>query len=112
MPRVFVIQRPARRDPVTQDWVDKYDISAAEVHGELVELLPRGNIPRDLRGTISRLRSSLLDYTERDHILAIGDPVAIAAAVMVASSITNGVVSILKWDRRSQSYLPYLVKIG
>ncbi len=110
-PRVYVVQRPAYRDRNTGDWVDKYDLSAAEAHGALVYLLPPGNLPRDLTEVMARLRHRLSDYGSCDHLLAAGDPVAIAATVLVAGHFSGGDVSLLKWDRQEQLYFPYRVCI-
>lgn len=108
-PRVYVVQRPAYRDRATGDWVDKYDLSAAEEYGRLVYLLPPGNVSRDLGETMARLRHRLSDYLPCDHLLAAGDPVAIAAAVLVAGHYSGGGLSLLKWDRMEQRYFPYVV---
>ena len=108
-PRVYVVQRPAYRDRNTGDWVDKYDLSAAEVYGSLVYLLPPGNLPRNLTEATARLRHRLSDYMPCDHLLAAGDPVAIAAAVLVAGHYSGGCLSLLKWDRMEQRYFPYRV---
>ena len=110
--RVFVVQRPAYYCTTKQGWVNKYDLNPATEHGELIFLLRPGNIYKDkLESAILRLREMLADYTCADHILAIGDPVAIAAAVMVASEQTDGIVSLLKYDRKNQRYDAYKVDI-
>ncbi len=107
--RVYVVQRPAYRNRSTGDWVDKYDLSAAEEYGHLVYLLPPGNVARDLVEVTARLRHRLSDYLPCDHLLAAGDPVAIAAAVLVAARYSGGSLSLLKWDRMDQRYFPYEV---
>ena len=110
-PRVYVVQRPAYRDRNTGGWVDKYDLSAAEEHGRLVYLLPPGNVPRDLTETVARLRHRLSDCLPCDYLLAAGDPVAIAAAVLMFGRYSGGRVSLLKWDRLEQRYYPYEVDV-
>lgn len=110
-PRVYVVQRPAYRDRATGDWVDKYDLSAAGTYGSLVYLLPPGNLPRDLTEAMARLRHRLSDYLPCDHLLAAGDPVAIAAAVLVAGHYSGGSLSLLKWDRMEQRYFPYKISV-
>jgi hypothetical protein len=107
--RVYVVQRPAYWNRKTNDWQDKYDLSAAKEHGALVYLLPPGNISNNLTETMARLKHRLIDYTLGDHLLAVGDPVAIAAATMVASYFTDGNISMLKWDRFDNKYHPYLI---
>jgi hypothetical protein len=113
MSRVFVVQRPAYYDRDRRGWVNKFDLSPAKVHGELVFLLAPGNVYRErLDEAVLALRELLADFSVDDHILAVGDPVAIAASVMVASAATGGVVSILKYDKRRDAYDPYLVRVN
>ncbi len=111
--RVFVVQRPAYFDRERRGWVNKYDLTPAAEHGELVFLLKPGNIYRDkLAEAIYHLKKMLEDYGPDDHILAIGDPVAIAATVMVASGPNGGCVSLLKFDRMTQRYDVYKVCVN
>ena len=111
--RVFVVQRPAFYDREKRGWRNKYDLTPAETFGKLVFLLRPGNVFRDKLDTaVGHLQRELADYSPNDHILAIGDPVAIAATVMVAASKTDGQVSLLKYDRMEDKYDAYLVKIN
>jgi len=113
MGRVFVVQRPAYFDRVRRGWVNKYDLTPATEHGNLVFLLRPGNIYRDkLAGAIHHLHKELTDFGPDDHILAIGDPVAIATTVMIAASKTGGVISLLKFDRMEERYDAYKVDIN
>ncbi|MEE8608966.1 MAG: hypothetical protein V3S55_15285 [Nitrospiraceae bacterium] len=112
MSKVYVVQRPAYYDKVKRGWVNKYDLSPAKEYGELVFLLRPGNIYKDeLAGAVVQLLEVLKDFTTEDHLLAVGDPVAIAATVLVAGRMTGGSVSLLKWDRIAGSYQPYVVSL-
>ena len=42
------------------------------------------------------MRKKLENYCDDDYLIAMGDPVAIAIAAMVASDINQGKVNILK----------------
>ncbi len=111
--RVFVVQRPAYFDRQRRGWVNKYDLTPAERHGDLRFLLKPGNIYRDRLGAaIAHLKSELADFGPDDHILAVGDPVAIAVAVMVAAQANGGRVSLLKFDRMDAVYDAYEVDVG
>lgn len=111
--RVFIVQRPAHYDRQRKGWVNKYDLSPAKDHGELVFLLRPGNLFKDrLADAVTRLERELRDFDDGDHLMAVGDPVAIAAAVMVAGRSNGGRVSLLKFDRISGTYDPYLVKLS
>lgn len=111
--KVYVVQNPSFKDPSTGDWVSKYDVSSAKQHGEVVELLPPGNLPHDLKPSLKRLKEKLMGFDcDRDHLLALGDPVAIAAAVaIVTHGMTAPRFSVLKWDRRLQKYRSYVVEL-
>lgn len=111
MSRVFVVQRPVVRDKHSQEWLTKYDLRPAEQYGELVDVLPIDPfIPVD--EMVSKASESLRDFDpDEDYLLAIGDPIAIAAVSIVAAEY-SGRVSILKWDKRRQSYQPFLVDIN
>jgi hypothetical protein len=112
MNRVYVVQRPAYFCRIKKGWVNKYDLTEAKKFGELVYLLRPGNIYADkLEGAIAALKIGLADYTSDDSILAIGDPVAIGATVLVAGRKTGGRVAILKYDRISENYDRYIVEI-
>lgn len=112
MNRVFVVQRPAYFCRERKGWVNKYDLSPAEKHGKLIFLLRPGNIYKDkMQGAIENLQELLADYTENDCLLAIGDPVAISAAVLVAASKTGGSIKMLKFDRIEAQYDCYEVSV-
>lgn len=110
---VYVVQRPAYFDRERRGWVNKYDITPAEEHGELVFLLKPGNLYRDkLSWAIRHLREVLASYGPGDHIMAIGDPVAIAMTVMIVASRNGGRVSLLKFDRHAGRYDAYEIDVA
>lgn len=108
--RVFVVQRPAFYSAERKGWVNKYDITPARAFGELIFLLRPGNLYKDqLVSTMASLREALADFGPSDHLLAIGDPVAIAASVLEAGRSNNGQVQMLKFDRFAGGYNSYTV---
>lgn len=112
MPKVYIVQRPAYFCRTRRGWVNKYDLTPAQKFGELVYLLRPGNIYADkLEGALAALKAGLNAYTEEDSILAIGDPVAIGATVLVAANLTGGKVGMLKFDRIAEDYERYIVDI-
>ena len=111
--RVYVVQRPAYRDRQSGEWVDRYDLSAAKEFGALVYVLPPGNVSRDLKEATARLDHRLDDYISgHDHLLLAGDPVAIALAVLRAAHWSTGPISVLKFDRYTDRYLPYVLPVS
>lgn len=103
--RVFVVQQPATYDRDARTFIPKYDLQPASRHGKLVFLLKPGNVFRDrLDEARKTLSEKLANFSKSDYLLAVGDPVAIAAAVLIAGERTGGVVNLLKWDRMRRSY--------
>ena len=99
MARVFVVQENPN-----------VNILAAGHYGELIPLLKPGKqITLSSAPVVRLLKSKLKDYSDKDFILAMGDPVAIGIAAIAASDNNNGKVNILKWDRENSCY--YNVKI-
>lgn len=111
MARVYVVQSPAVKDHSTGTWTEKFDLTPAAHFGDLVFLLPRGNVPNDLDETLATLRKGLEMYTPSDYLLLLGDPVAIALAAVVASNVSRERLRFLKWDRRQQCYRPSSTRI-
>jgi hypothetical protein len=110
MSRVFVVQRPAYFDRDRKGWVNKYDLTPAAVHGELVFLLRPGNIFRDrLDSAIERLEEVLADFSAEDFLLPTGDPVGIAAASHIAARNSGGILKVLKYDRMGGEYFPFVI---
>lgn len=111
MSKVYVVQAPARRTGPSGAWEEKYDLSPAEEFGELVRVLPYGNVPEDPRPTRDALLEAFDSFdTRKDFILLLGDPVACAQAVYVlASDFQLGHFNVLKWDRRAGKYRPYRI---
>lgn len=103
-PRVYVCQRPGRK--VQGVWVDAFDMSSAERFGELTFLIGYGNPPVDPVATVRVLRRALSAYRSTDFLLPVGDPTLIASACGIASLMTGGFISVLRWDRRAQEYHP------
>lgn len=111
MNRVFVVQNPMRRDQASGDLVHSYDLTPARQYGEIEVLLPSGPVLLSTDNATRTLRAKLRDFTEGDHLLCLGDPVAIAAASAMVSDINGGVIPLLVWDRRQRQYMAIRVDI-
>lgn len=108
---VYVTQNPMRRDPVSGDLVHTFDLTSARQYGELQVLLPSGP-PLVTTGTVlEQLRHKLSGFTDRDHLLCLGDPVVIAMASAMVAELNDGVVPLLVWDRRVRKYNSVTVDI-
>jgi hypothetical protein len=111
MSRVFIPQEPRTRDKTTNDWRPLYDLTPALKFGTLQVLLPHGPMLLATEPMIADLKERLKDYTADDYIMCIGDPSAIAAAVLVAGQINGGKVSLLKYDRNEKQYNPIMYQV-
>lgn len=92
---------------VTQKVIEqrRIDISDALRYGDVIELLPNDNNQMLNVGNVRAiLRNKLKDFSDDDCLLPIGDPTAIMLAGIVAGSMNNGNVKVLKWDRDENRY--------
>lgn len=103
-PRVFVVNEPLQRAPNGDGWVKKMNLGPAREHGDLVHLLPAGQLPDDPAPSIEALQRGLSSYTAEDVLLLVGDMRAIAWAAAIASSRTNGLLRMLVWSSEGRHY--------
>jgi len=90
----------------------KVNILSAGRFGELELLVQPGRqITLSSAPVVRLLNNKLKNFNDDDFILPMGDPVAIAIASMVASSVNNGKVKMLKWDRENQCYYSVLIDL-
>tara|TARA_R100000234_G_scaffold46829_1_gene27996 strand:- start:17594 stop:17896 length:303 start_codon:yes stop_codon:yes gene_type:complete len=82
------------------------NVLPAQQYGELELMLPPGDIVLSSQPTIKRLRNKLKNFSDKDYILTMGDPIAIALSGIIASQNNNGRVKFLKWDRQEKKYYP------
>lgn len=103
-PRVFVVQQPVKM--IGGEWKTIFDIKPAASFGKLVFVLAKpGNIYLDvLANVLDHMRNVLHDFGDEDFILPTGEPVAIAAAALIAGTANQGRVKVLKWNRVKRAY--------
>jgi hypothetical protein len=106
VPTVFVVQEPYARFNRVSGKVETQDLSDALRFGGLRYLI----LGKDVRAftmpgqpMVAHMRHALRDFGGDDHLLCVGDPVAIGIAVAVAAQANRGEVKILKWDRHMNS---------
>lgn len=104
MPKVFVPHQALRYDEDLHRRVPVRDISSASQFGELEIILESSQSISVTKGVQSEIKERMADFKDGDYILALGDPVVIAACVMHASKVTAR-VNMLKWNRDSKAYM-------
>ncbi len=101
--RVFVVQDDGSKDLVP-----------ASAMGDIVVLNTR-SLPlfRDPTEILDAMRNAMVHhrFSSTDWLIPIGDPLLIGAAIHMAASMCNGVVSCLKWDNRHQKYFPITLNL-
>jgi hypothetical protein len=106
MSKVFAPQIPSRYDIALGKRVPSFDMRSAEQFGELVACVPTDadfRVPLD--ELIAHLEKSLFKFSEDDYLIAIGDPLLIAAAAVICSMHTDGRMRMLRWHRVEQRYI-------
>lgn len=125
MSRVFITQNPMRRDdrpvvqidgrPVTNptygQLIHSFDLTPAREYGDLHILLPHGPVMLSTDNAVRTLYSKLQGFTDHDHLLCLGDPVAISAASAMVSKVNNGIIPLLVYDRKVRKYLAIRINI-
>lgn len=106
--RVFIIQDDKKRDRVTGRLLR--DFSDAARFGRLVPLINRDVFVDDqlerLPAIHTIMRAKLIDFNSlEDYVLLTGDPVAIAVAIFILTTLTDR-IQLLKWNRETKQYFP------
>lgn len=109
MSRVFIVQMPHRWDAERNALVPDKDVSSAEGYGELVFLLTPKAAPFQPEPILRELHEKLIDFSDQDWLLLIGNPALIGFAVCVAAQHNEGRINLLQWSGRGGhqgSYVP------
>ena len=78
----------------------------AHKYGDLELLLPaKTKLMLSTGPEVNRLKRKLLDFSDDDYLLLMGDPAAIGICCAIAAQ-KNGRYSVLKWDRQHMTYYP------
>lgn len=102
MPKVYVVQEVPGRN-----------ITNAFSFGDVEVLLSPGVHVVLSPGPLAKtMREKLVNFTDDDYIVPIGDPAGIAMAAAIASQINNGKFKLLKWDRANEEYYPVSIDVG
>lgn len=109
MPTVFVPHQALRFSTTVNRHVPVIDISKAAQFGNIVVVTESSHGLSVTQSVQEEIKAKMAAFKPDDFILAVGDPVAIAACAIEAARLV-GDVQFLKWDRGSQSYFHEKVK--
>ena len=98
-PRVFIINEPLRSGGTRV-----LDLSPALEFGQMVHVLPPGQVVNDPDSMTEALRAGLTSFQPMDYLLLVGNPAAIGCATALAAGRTGGVLNLLRWHGRLRRY--------
>ena len=103
--RVFATQEPRGERPI--------NLTPALDYGSIEYLLPKTTNIMDAGFATRTMFAKLNDFNpDTDYLLMIGDPVAMGILCAVASKLTGGRFTVLKWDRQERRYYPVEVDLN
>lgn len=102
--KVYIVNEPVRFDHDTKRIARQFDLNPAMAYGDLVNVLPAGQLHTDMDFVAQQINDGLKDITKEDYLLLIGDPAAIAIAGAVAARNTGGCLQMLRWHPRYKRY--------
>lgn len=111
MSKVYIIQEPLKRDFQTGEMVPVMDFRKVLEYGDPVICLNSGRVSLTPGPTIDKLREVLKNFTDDDYLVPVGDPSAMAIAMMIIGDLNRGKCKILKWDKDSKRYIKVDVDI-
>ena len=110
MSKVYVPQEPTRWDDTVKLHMPTADLTPVLRYGELLVCLPP-NVSLYMPEVVyAALKEFMRGFTQDDYVVAIGSPVLISMASIIASKVCNGPIKLLTWDRKQSQYLQW--KIG
>lgn len=111
MSKVYVPQVPSRYDQDIQSWVPTVNLDPAKAFGQAIVLLPP-EAGRMAPESLHRLLLKGLEHiTKDDWLLATGDPVITAIVTTIAAQRLDGLLRLLRWDKRAKAYEPVEIQL-
>ncbi len=109
---VFAVQQQMRFDQVSKELVPRFtSINKAERWGEIQYLLSPSAHPFNPGLVLGDMHEKLSDFTDKDHLLLIGNPGLIGMATTIAAHYNGGCVKLLQWSGRHNEYTEIVAKI-
>lgn len=109
---VYIVQRPMFHCKTTGQMRAKFDLTPAEVFGEIKELLSPNAKPFTPGPIISELYTNLEKFNDSDYIICIGNPILIAVAAAIAADVNEGRMKLLQWNQTHEKYIPVDINLG
>lgn len=104
MSRVFLPQIPLMREKDTGKWVNKFSLTDAENYGTLLPILDSFTTPHDPETVIDIIHDKLQTFSEKDFVLATGNPAILSWTTAIAAYYNDGQVQMLQWNTPRRAY--------
>lgn len=109
---VYAVQQQMKFDQYKKELVPRFvSINKAEKWGNLKFILSPSAHPFNPDLVLGDIHEKLLDFSDNDHLLLIGNPALIGMATAVAAYYNDGAVKLLQWSGRHNEYTEISVKI-
>lgn len=109
---VYVVQQQMKFDPVKRELVPRFSsISKAERYGSIVYVLSPSAHPFSPELVLGDIHEKLSSFSDRDHLLLIGNPGIIGMCSAVAAYYNEGRVKFLQWSGKHSEYTEIAAKI-
>lgn len=109
---VYAVQKQMRFDHEKRELVPRFtSIHKAERWGKLVYLLSPSAHPFNPELVLGDLHEKLMDFSDDDQLLLIGNPALLGMATTIAAHYNEGRVRFLQWSGRHGEYTEIRTKI-
>jgi hypothetical protein len=100
-PKVYVAQKRPR-----------FDLTSASEYGRLLTVFREFDQFLDPAASAANMMRTMHNFTDRDHILAIGHPVGLAMLASAAARMNGGRVKMLVWSGDLTRYYSVQMDLG
>lgn len=111
MSKVFIIQEPMKWDDIKKEYLPFMDFRNAAEYGNLEVLIEPGLTVFSPGPMVKMIKERLKDIKPEDYLICVGDPAVIGIAVSIASIFNQGRVNLLKYNRKSKTYIKVEVNL-
>ena len=112
MTKVFLVNKPLKKDPATGEYAPFLPMGSARSFGEVIELTPKGSPGSNISASMEAIRKGLESWRDGDFLVLVGDQALLAyAASVVGEKLRSGeALRLLKWERRLEAYAPLTLR--
>lgn len=103
MSKVYVPSIPTKYDSATDSRIPSINLNPAAKYGQIISCLPM-DCDAAIPDQLAIIQEKISEIGPDDFIVAVGDPIAIAAAIAYSNDMI-GMANVLRWDRIQKNYV-------